>query len=55
MARNPQRDKDLLKHIFRHIERIKQKRESVKNIEDFVSNEDVQEIIFSTFSKSVKT
>lgn len=49
MARNPQRDKDLLKHIFRHIERIKQKRESVKNIEDFVSNEDVQEIILFNF------
>ena len=35
MAKNPQRDKELLKHILCHIERIKSKRENIKDLEDF--------------------
>lgn len=49
MAKNPQRDKELLKHILCHIERIKSKRENIKDLEDFISNQDIQEIVLFNF------
>ena len=49
MAKNPQRDRELLKHILCHIDRIKSKREAIRDLKDFISNQDIQEIVLFNF------